>query len=153
MTCFCSRDNDEPIPNKHAIVSPGCMLCLLIVHHILLFGTIWYSMTKACRCRAMHAVVHMASMPTSCQFLLIKSYNEWLDLTSFSLCKLAGRLHRLFIQLADFLRRGSLYQLLHSPSAYLTWQQLVGICLATAQGMLHLHLHQALHRDLKSGQL
>lgn len=48
--------------------------------------------------------------------------------------------------------RGSLYQLLHSPSAYLNWHQLVGICLATAQGMLHLHSHQALHRDLKSGQ-
>ncbi|KAL0030370.1 hypothetical protein WJX77_012508 [Trebouxia sp. C0004] len=49
--------------------------------------------------------------------------------------------------------RGSLYQLLHSPSAYLNWHQLVGMCLATAQGMLHLHSHQALHRDLKSGNI
>ena len=48
--------------------------------------------------------------------------------------------------------RGSLYQLLHRPSAYLSWHQLVAMCLATAQGMLHLHSHQALHRDLKSGQ-
>lgn len=48
---------------------------------------------------------------------------------------------------------GSLYQLLHSPSAYLNWHQLVGICLATAQGMMHLHSHQALHRDLKSGNI
>lgn len=48
---------------------------------------------------------------------------------------------------------GSLYQLLHSPSAYLNWRQLVGICLATAEGMLHLHSHHALHRDLKSGNI
>ncbi len=54
-------------------------------------------------------------------------------------------------QIMLWLCRGSLYQLLHSPSAYLNWHQLVGMCLATAQGMLHLHSHQALHRDLKSG--
>ena len=65
--------------------------------------------------------------------------------------QLASLCAHLMCQIMPCLCRGSLYQLLHSPSAYLNWHQLVGMCLATAQGMLHLHSHQALHRDLKSG--
>lgn len=48
--------------------------------------------------------------------------------------------------------RGSLYALLHS-SEVISWWQVYHMCLGAARGMLHLHRHNVLHRDLKSGNL
>lgn len=48
-------------------------------------------------------------------------------------------------------RRGSLYGMLHSPALEITWAQVAAMCCGAARGMLHLHAHSILHRDLKSG--
>jgi hypothetical protein len=53
----------------------------------------------------------------------------------------------------EFCARGSLYGLLHSPTTYLTWSQIIYMCLGAARGMAHLHRCRVLHRDLKSGNL
>ena len=47
--------------------------------------------------------------------------------------------------------RGSLYGMLHSPALEITWAQVAAMCCGAARGMLHLHAHSILHRDLKSG--
>lgn len=48
---------------------------------------------------------------------------------------------------------GSLFGLLHSPTQHLTWHQLLEMARGAARGMAHLHAHQLVHRDLKSGNL
>jgi serine/threonine protein kinase len=48
---------------------------------------------------------------------------------------------------------GSLYGLLHCPSAVLTWRDVASILRQAAAGMAHLHRHGVLHRDLKSANL
>lgn len=48
-------------------------------------------------------------------------------------------------------RRGSLYGMLHSPTVQLSWGQVAFICWGAAKGMQHLHGHNVIHRDLKSG--
>jgi hypothetical protein len=47
--------------------------------------------------------------------------------------------------------RGSLYSLLHAHDVKLSWSRILYLCLGTAQGMQHLHVHNVVHRDLKSG--
>ena len=41
--------------------------------------------------------------------------------------------------------------MLHSPALEITWVQVAAMCCGAARGMLHLHAHSILHRDLKSG--
>ena len=43
--------------------------------------------------------------------------------------------------------------MLHSPALEITWAQVAAMCCGAARGMLHLHAHSILHRDLKSGDL
>ena len=42
--------------------------------------------------------------------------------------------------------------MLHSPALEITWAQVAAMCCGAARGMLHLHAHSILHRDLKSGE-
>lgn len=52
----------------------------------------------------------------------------------------------------EFCPLGSVYGLLHSPGCHLSWAQIIYMCLGAASGMAHLHRHNVLHRDLKSGK-
>uniref|UniRef100_A0A061RBJ4 Tkl protein kinase n=1 Tax=Tetraselmis sp. GSL018 TaxID=582737 RepID=A0A061RBJ4_9CHLO len=53
----------------------------------------------------------------------------------------------------EFCPLGSLYGMLHSPGCHLSWVQIAYMCLGAANGMVHLHRHKVLHRDLKSANL
>ncbi|GBF95241.1 TKL kinase [Raphidocelis subcapitata] len=54
---------------------------------------------------------------------------------------------------SEFCAGGSLYSLLHCPTAMLSWAQVAHILHQAAMGMAHLHEHNVLHRDLKSANL
>ncbi len=55
--------------------------------------------------------------------------------------------------ITEYCAKGSLYNLLHSPTVSLTWLDVVHIALGAARGMQHLHKHGVIHRDLKSSNL
>jgi serine/threonine protein kinase len=53
----------------------------------------------------------------------------------------------------EFMKRGTLFDVLYRDRITLTWALIRKIALQVAQGMAYLHEHRVLHRDLKSSNL
>lgn len=53
----------------------------------------------------------------------------------------------------EYMKRGTLFDVLYKHRIKLTWSMIRKIALQVAEGMAHMHAHGFLHRDLKSGNI
>eukprot|EP00177_Eucheuma_denticulatum_P003418 GFKZ01006180.1.p1 GENE.GFKZ01006180.1~~GFKZ01006180.1.p1 ORF type:complete len:1218 (+),score=218.00 GFKZ01006180.1:122-3655(+) len=55
-----------------------------------------------------------------------------------------------YIFVTEMMKRGTLFDVLHKSRIKLTWAMIRKIAIQIAEGMVHMHSHGILHRDLKS---